>query len=90
MAEEAVNSFARGMCGIVRIQEQDAAPHPTQDQGGGQPRRSAADYGDIERVLALAAPDWPRGTHRLLTASSETLLTPYLALASRARSEMNS
>ena len=78
MAEEAMHSLARGMCGIVRIEQQHAAPHSTQDQGGGKPGRAAADYGDVEPA------------HEGLIARSETLLTPYLALASRARSEMNS
>ena len=77
MAEEAVHPLARGMRGVVRIEQQHAPPHSTQDQGGGKPGRAAADYRYV------------KPTHWGLMARSDTLLTPYLALASRARSEMN-
>jgi hypothetical protein len=69
--------LARGMCRVVRIEQQHTPPHSTQDQGGGKPGRAAADYRDVEPA------------HEGLMARSEMLLTPYLAQASRARFEMN-
>ena len=78
MAKEAVYPLARGVCGVVRIEQQHASAHSTQDQSGGKPGRAPADYRDVEPT------NWG------LMAWSDTLLTPYLALASRARSEMNS
>jgi hypothetical protein len=36
------------MCGVVRIKQQDAAAHSTQDQSRGKAGRAPADYRDIE------------------------------------------
>jgi hypothetical protein len=77
VAKEAVHPLARGVCGVVRIEQQHTPAHSTQDQSRGKPGWAAADYRDVEPTR------WG------LTARSDTLLTPYLALASRARSEMN-
>ncbi len=77
VAEEAVHPLARGMRGVVRIEQQHSPPHSTQDQGSGKPGRAPADYRYV------------KPTHWGLMARSDTLFTPYLALASRARSEMN-
>ena len=35
-------------CGVVRIEQQHAPPHSTQDQGGGEPGRAPPHYRDVE------------------------------------------
>ena len=83
MSEEPVHPVARSVGRIVRVEQHDTPPHSTQDQCGGKSGGTAADDGDVEGSVIRTA-------HQPFTASNETLLTPYLSLASRARSEMNS